>query len=92
MAAGKNPPGNRRVFCVLGSWRSGEVCERKKFDFIFVNRPGTSFAKKEINRYRESKKVFGRHLTKDYSTLQDTEQAWGKYQLIKDVLKEIKES
>lgn len=40
--------------------------------------------------YRESKKVFGRLLTKNYSTLQDTEQAWGKYQLIKDVLNDIK--
>ena len=79
-------------FCVVGPWCSGEGHERNKSDFIFVNRPGGSFAKKEINRYRESKKVFGRLLTKDYSTLQDTEQAWGKYQLIKDVLKEIKES
>lgn len=42
--------------------------------------------------YRESKKVFGKLLTTKYSTLHDTDEAWGKYELIKDVLKEIEES
>ena len=32
--------------------RWGEDHERNKSNFIFVNRPGTSFAKKEINRPR----------------------------------------
>ncbi|WP_296400987.1 hypothetical protein, partial [Acidaminococcus timonensis] len=34
--------------CVVGPWRSGEGHEQNKSDFIFVNRPGTSFAKKKL--------------------------------------------